>query len=109
MGPKEAPMIWKTMIALPASPVIASAMLTAVPMPTETNGLTLGNVALKLLAAINAEKHAAGNAEITSRNNMTPALRCRRIVIKSGVWRIRLGVPGGVAWAAVAVAAATAS
>ena len=37
-------------------------MLTIVPMPTETNGLTLGMTVLKLLAAMNDEKQAPGNA-----------------------------------------------
>ena len=34
----------------------------AVPMPTEMNGLSFGNVVLKLFAAMNAEKQAGGNA-----------------------------------------------
>src|SRR6185369_14236085 len=43
-------------------------MLTAAPMPTETNGVTFGSVVLKLLAAINEEKQAGGNAATASRN-----------------------------------------
>ena len=37
-------------------------MLTTVPMPTERNGLTFGMTVLKLLAAMNDEKQAPGNA-----------------------------------------------
>ena len=40
---------------------MARAMLTIAPMPTETNGLTFGITVLKLLAAMNEEKHAPGN------------------------------------------------
>ena len=36
-------------------------------MPTEMNGLTLGSVVLKLLAAMKAEKQAGGKAAIASR------------------------------------------
>ena len=43
-------------------------MLTAVPMPTEMNGFTLGSVVLKLLAAMKDEKQAGGNAAMASRN-----------------------------------------
>src|SRR5437588_9138483 len=43
-------------------------MLTAAPIPTETNGLTLGSVVLKLLAAMKEEKHAGGKAATASRN-----------------------------------------
>ena|SRR5208282_3625298 len=102
MGPKDAPMIWKTMMALPARPVIASTMLTTVPIPTEMNGLTLGKVVLKLLAAINAEKQAGGNAATASRNRTRPApCPIRMLGIKLGVWRIR---PGGLVLAAAAAA-----
>src|SRR5208337_4970094 len=103
MGPKDAPMIWKTMIALPARPVIASTMLTTVPMPTETNGFTLGKVVLKLLAAINAEKHAGGKAASASRNKIRGALLPMMIGIKSDVWTIR---PGGLVLDPAATAAA---
>jgi len=37
-------------------------MLTAAPMPTDTNGFTPESVVLKLFAAINDEKQAAGKA-----------------------------------------------
>ena len=53
--------------------------LTAVPMPTEMNGFTLGSVVLKLLAAIKAEKHAGGNAAMASRNITHFALSGPRI------------------------------
>ena len=37
-------------------------------MPTEMNGFTFGSVVLKLLAAMNDEKQAGGNAAMASRN-----------------------------------------
>ena len=46
----------------PATLVTARTMLTIAPMPTEMNGLTLGMTVLKLLAAMNEEKQAPGNA-----------------------------------------------
>src|ERR1035437_3240250 len=61
-------MIWNTMIALPAQPERARAMLTAAPMPTEMKGLTFDRVVLKLLAAMKEEKQAGGKAAIASRN-----------------------------------------
>src|ERR1035437_5383049 len=61
-------MIWNTMIALPAQPERARAMLTAAPMPTEMKGLTFDSVVLKLLAAMKEEKQAGGKAAIASRN-----------------------------------------
>src|SRR5215813_5778464 len=51
----------KTLGRLPAQPVIARIMLITAPIPTDTKGLTLGRVVLKLLAAMNDEKQAPGN------------------------------------------------
>ena len=48
-----------TPAALPALPESTSATDAAVPMPQEMNGLTLGNVFLKLAAAIK-ESEAGG-------------------------------------------------
>ena len=55
-------MIPKTLPSSPATLVTARTMLTIAPMPTEMNGLTLGITVLKLLAAMNEEKHAPGKA-----------------------------------------------
>src|ERR1035437_7964807 len=94
MGPKEAPMILKTMMAWPAKPVMARTMLTAAPMPTEMNGFTPDSVVLKLLAAMNEEKHADGNAEMASRNMISPAaLLPISTGIRPGVWRIKPSLP----------------
>ena len=78
-------MIWKTMIASPARPVIAKRMLTAAPMPTETNGFTPGNVVLKLFAAMKDEKHAGGKAANARRNSTRPALLPNNTGIRLGV------------------------
>ena len=67
MGPKEAPITEKTEITSPAKPETARKILTAVPIPTERKGGTLGSVVLKLLAAMNDEKHAGGKAAIAKR------------------------------------------
>ena len=64
-------MIPKNGPTLSANPLTAKAIDTRVPMPTETNGLTLGMTVRKLLAAMNAEKHPPGNAEIASRTRIT--------------------------------------
>ena len=55
-------MMPKTLGRSPATLVIARAMLTIAPMPTEMKGLTLGITVLKLLAAMNEEKQAPGKA-----------------------------------------------
>ncbi len=52
----------KTLTRSPATRLTARVMLTMAPIPTERNGLTLGIVVLKLLAAMNEEKQAPGNA-----------------------------------------------
>ena len=72
-GPNEAPIIVNTETTSPAQPVTASRILTAVPIPTEMNGLTFGSVVLKLLAAMNAEKQAGGMAAIARRYQKTAA------------------------------------
>ena len=68
---KEAPITTNTSTTLFAAPVAASRMLTSVPRPTEMNGLTLGSVVLKLLAAMNDEKHAGGKDAMASKNMNT--------------------------------------
>src|SRR5450756_686064 len=82
-------MIWNTMIALPAQPERARAMLTAAPMPTEMKGLTFDRVVLKLLAAMKEEKQAGGKAAIASRNIIHLAALTPMITgIRPGLCRI---------------------
>src|ERR1035438_3891478 len=74
MGPKLAPTMVKNPIRLAATPVIASRTPTApAAIVLDTRG-TLGIMVLKLLPAINAQKHAAGMEAIANRNNMAEAM-----------------------------------
>ena len=59
-GPKDAPINTKTPAAFPAQPDTARTHAMAAPTPTDRNGFTLGRVVLKLFAAMNDEKQAAG-------------------------------------------------
>src|SRR5512137_2418897 len=77
------------------TPVIARMTLTVVPMPTEMNGLTLGSVVLKLLAAMKAEKQTGGNAAMASRNITHLALSGPSTVgMSSKELRLSLFAPG---------------
>ncbi|OQB89844.1 MAG: hypothetical protein BWX84_02237 [Verrucomicrobia bacterium ADurb.Bin118] len=87
IGPNDAPMMTNTGTTCAARPVTARMMLTAAPKPTEMNGFTLGNVVLKLFAAMKDEKHADGNAANASRNmstraTLSPSTTLNRLVVR---------------------------
>src|ERR1035438_8241998 len=74
MGPKLAPTMVKNPIRLAATPVIASRTPTApAAIVLDTRG-TLGIIVLKLLPAMNAQKHDAGMDAIANRNSMADAM-----------------------------------
>src|ERR1035438_7484392 len=74
IGPKLAPTIVKNPIRLAATPVIASRTPTAAAaIVLDTRG-TPGIIVLKLLPAMNAQKHEAGIDAMANRNSMADAI-----------------------------------
>src|ERR1035438_8669487 len=74
MGPKLAPTMVKNPIRLAATPVIANRTPTApAAIVLDTRG-TLGIMVLKLLPAMNAQKHDAGMDAMANRNSMADAM-----------------------------------
>src|ERR1039458_9060665 len=74
IGPKLAPTIVKNPIRLAATPVIASRTPTAAAaIVLDTRG-TPGIIVLKLLPAMNAQKHEAGIEAMANRNSIAEAI-----------------------------------
>src|SRR6185312_12469806 len=73
MGPKDAPTIPKKPTRLPARPVIAKMALTVIAATVEAVRGILGNIVLKLLAAINDEKQVGTREAAAKRKNMRGA------------------------------------
>jgi hypothetical protein len=73
MGPKDAATMLKKPIRLSATPLMARIALNVTPAMVDTGRETLGNMVLKLLAAMKAEKQVGTRQAAAKRKNITGA------------------------------------